>query len=755
MATVWNGTGGNDFTSGTDGDDVISTGAGRDWVDGSGGNDSYVLGYRSSASYLRWGFEDYDMLSYRNTWTTMELPSAATLYVVADLQAGTVRKYEGATLVGTDTVAGVDGMHGTDASDRLLGRNFWQYEEFHGYGGDDVIDGRGNEDWVNYASATTAGIAVDLRAGTVTGTDAAVGTDTLRQVEGVVGTSFDDVFDALGYGRTGANRSSFGEDWNLYAPQGGNDTVTGNGATTLSLGGVAGRLNVNLGLQTALGVEAGITFTAVTGATGYQLGTLTASGLNGVLGGNHNDVLVGGGRVNTAGSQFTLSGDASFEWFRGNAGNDTIRGQTGYDRADYRTSAPMTEGIVVQLAQGRVEGDGPAVGVDALRGIESVRGTYLDDVYDARGFTLTNAGTPSVNAGDVQATAPAGVTLASRAYNEFVASGGNDVVTGNGATRVTLDYYVETMAGVSSRVVFTSATAGTADFGLTDGGLGRVAFTGTFSFRGSVGHDDITGASGYQQLLGGYGNDTIRGSGGDDMLFGHTGGDKAALNYSTTFTDNDSLDGGSGNDLLRGDFGNDVLQGGTGADTMEGGTGNDTFHVDNTGDVVTELGSGGTDTVYSSLASYALAANVEIGRIAVGTAANLTGNGSANTLVGGAGANTLAGAMGADTLAGGGGNDRFVLRSAAESGITSSTRDVIQDFRPGDKIVLSGIDANTATATNDAFSGTLVTSFTRAGQLRFDATTGILYGNTDADTAAEFSIQLTGVGSLSTTDFVL
>jgi len=129
---------------------------------------------------------------------------------------------------------------------------------------------------------------------------------------------------------------------------------------------------------------------------------------------------------------------------------------------------------------------------------------------------------------------------------------------------------------------------------------------------------------------------------------------------------------------------------------------------------------------------------VEVGRIAVGTAANLTGNASANTLVGGAGANTLAGAMGADTLTGGGGNDRFVFRSVAESGITSGTRDVIKDFRPGDKIVLSNIDANTATATNDAFSGTLVTSFTRAGQLRFDATTGILYGNTDADTATDF-----------------
>jgi len=43
---------------------------------------------------------------------------------------------------------------------------------------------------------------------------------------------------------------------------------------------------------------------------------------------------------------------------------------------------------------------------------------------------------------------------------------------------------------------------------------------------------------------------------------------------------------------------------------MIGGAGNDTYVVDNTGDVVTENASEGTDTVQSSV-TYILGANVE------------------------------------------------------------------------------------------------------------------------------------------------
>lgn len=46
-------------------------------------------------------------------------------------------------------------------------------------------------------------------------------------------------------------------------------------------------------------------------------------------------------------------------------------------------------------------------------------------------------------------------------------------------------------------------------------------------------------------------------------------------------------------------------------------------------------------------------------------------------------------------------------------------------------------------------------SFTTAGQLHFDATAHVLYGNTDDDADAELAIQLLGVNSLAAGDFIL
>ena len=76
------------------------------------------------------------------------------------------------------------------------------FETYEGRGGNDSIDGRGGFDRADYNNdpTTTSGITVHLAAGTVTG-DATVGTDTIRIVEAVRGTNFDDIFDATGFGR--------------------------------------------------------------------------------------------------------------------------------------------------------------------------------------------------------------------------------------------------------------------------------------------------------------------------------------------------------------------------------------------------------------------------------------------------------------------------------------------------------------------------------------------------------------------------
>ncbi|MER2626065.1 MAG: M10 family metallopeptidase C-terminal domain-containing protein, partial [Accumulibacter sp.] len=140
---------------------------------------------------------------------------------------------------------------------------------------------------------------------------------------------------------------------------------------------------------------------------------------------------------------------------------------------------------------------------------------------------------------------------------------------------------------------------------------------------------------------------------------------------------------------------------------------------------------------------------------------NLTGSNNNDTLTGNSLANVLTGGLGKDLLIGGAGSDIFDFNALSEMGLTSATRDVINDFAHGlDRIDLSTLDANAALAGNQAFSapvvgGTFSGAFANAGDLYFDNVAHVLYGNTDADAAAEFAIQLVGVSTLTATDLYL
>lgn len=258
------------------------------------------------------------------------------------------------------------------------------------------------------------------------------------------------------------------------------------------------------------------------------------------------------------------------------------------------------------------------------------------------------------------------------------------------------------------------------------------------------------------------GNDGFTGSGGGDTILGY-----------------------GGNDTISGAGGNDVIDGGLGADLMLGGAGNDTYTVNSTSDRVLEtttassgVDAGGVDLVKSSVA-HTLAAFVENLTLTGTSAIAGTGNGMANTMVGNGAANTLSGRSGNDVLRGGGGNDviaggtgkdtmtgnsgndRFDFNSTTESGLTTSTRDVIVDFTRGqDKIDLSTIDAKPATSgTNDAFSYIGTQAFTAAGQVRIIPdminSTITVQVNTDADASAEMTIRLNGLSTLAASDFIL
>ena len=205
---------------------------------------------------------------------------------------------------------------------------------------------------------------------------------------------------------------------------------------------------------------------------------------------------------------------------------------------------------------------------------------------------------------------------------------------------------------------------------------------------------------------------------------------------------------------------------------MAGGLGNDTYIVDNAGDVVSEAVNAGTDTVKASV-THTLRNNVENlvlnGTNAIngtGNALNnrLTGNSANNVLNGGAGADVMVGGGGKDVLVGGTGKDTmtggtdadtFVYKFVTDSGNSSSTRDVITDFKgsEGDRIDFSAIDAFSGATGNQAFVyiGSSLFSGTR-GEARF--VSSILQANTGTDTIADMEIQLTGVTVFSA-DFLI
>jgi Ca2+-binding RTX toxin-like protein len=225
------------------------------------------------------------------------------------------------------------------------------------------------------------------------------------------------------------------------------------------------------------------------------------------------------------------------------------------------------------------------------------------------------------------------------------------------------------------------------------------------SLYGLDGNDWLDGRGGADLLDGGYGDDTLQGGGSADTLNGGEGADTAWYLDSpagvlvSLIDDRTSSGYAEGDDLnsienVVGSNFSDVLLGDDGANALEGYEGHDTLK-----------GFGGADRLYGYDGDDSLV--------------GMDGN---DQLVGDTGRDVLNGGRGADHMYGGPDADVFLWSSIDDLGLTVATTDWVLDMyaEEGDRLDLSGIDANVYTPGDQAFTFIGMAPFSgRPGEIRY------------------------------------
>ena len=343
---------------------------------------------------------------------------------------------------GDDTIAGDDGrdtLLGGDGNDRLNGGV--GLDTLNGGPGDDTLDGgvaanHENGDFNNFDTASYDGAASAVHVSLITGIalDGDGGTDTLINIENVIGSAGNDTIignDNSNFGRAGAGDDLFvgnggtdrfrGDDGNDTLEGGdGNDTLTGDDGDDVLEGGSGGDFLYGRDgndRATYANSPEGIVID-LSGATPVLLGGDaegdTLISIEGITGSSFADILIGDGSVTTFeggdGSDFiqtnsveaggfirvtggagddTLVGGDGGEFFRLDAGDDLIIGgnspgtlgslEFGFQSlvGDLLSNggngvADPTGGAAISLAAGYAFDDGTG-GQDTLQGIESLQ----------------------------------------------------------------------------------------------------------------------------------------------------------------------------------------------------------------------------------------------------------------------------------------------------------------------------------------------------------------------------------------------
>jgi Ca2+-binding RTX toxin-like protein len=271
-------------------------GAGDDRIDGGNGGDFLVGAAGDDTITGRGGF---DVLDYTGD-------GGGGSGVVVDLAAGTATDTHG----DTDTLSGIEAVRGSFLADRILGAD--GKNSFTGFGGADVLDGRGGFDTADYSQEDgAAGIAADLVTRRVV--DTYGDTDKLKSIEAVRGSAIAD--EILG--------SDVDDQFEGLA---GDDVIDGRGGVDLV------RYDRELGAVQGVDVD----LTAGIAIDGFG-DTDELAAIESVRGGALGDRLRGDAddnRFEGGGGDDRLNGLDGFDSLLGEAGRDVLNGGKGVDLLD-------------------------------------------------------------------------------------------------------------------------------------------------------------------------------------------------------------------------------------------------------------------------------------------------------------------------------------------------------------------------------------------------------------------------------------
>lgn len=645
-----------------------------------------------------------------------------------------------------DGGAGDDILKGEKGDDTLLGQ-----------AGTNVLDGGDGLDTADYSYVTdNGGVQVDLS----TNSGISVGvSDTLSNIERVVGSSYDDLITGDGldnilegasgvdtlYGGAGRDTLLGGNDTDsldggtgddiLYGGTGddslvggaGNDTLEGqSGNDTLFFDEGNDTLDGGLGSDTmdfstfVGGVDASIYQGDVSIANNTGTDVITnmeilsgSADADQLTGGSDNNTLLGQDGADTLrgneGNDIldgglgddTLKGGADIDTLLGGAGDDLLFGEAGADKIDggvgIDTANYADEGAIRTTLN---EGTFTAVNVsggdsDQIKNIENIKGSNTGN-DSIRGDGITNV-LDGQGGSDTIDGAGGDDTILGGAGNDTLSGGaGLDLIDGGSDD---IDFGDTVDYTLEGRINVDLQNSG--DTSVEINGSIEDTLRNIENIVGSQANDDTITGNDQKNILSGLGgNDTLTGEEGDDTLYGNDGVD--------------TLFGNDGKDDLFGGAGDDTLDGGAGSDNLDGGSGIDFVSYANAATVMDIRLDTGIATGEGSVDGIVNVENIQ----GSAYADTIVGNDSVNVLAGGLSDDTLAGGLGADTLLGEGGADTLrggegvdQLYGEDNIGTLDSSLQDMASYSDVDNLTSTGITVNmtndntaTAIVENDGYN---------------------------------------------------